>query len=142
MASYRRGWRNPSTSSPCSSACIMHLRAKPKPVVCWRMPRVGSAPAEYLLGRFPTQSSCSRGWIRYLRMRRGSRLGTRCTPSSLRHVIRVLSTATGIHFSSKMRWRTCRSISFVGNILSGAFTLPPSMCEPHTDRHFQISRRV
>ena len=121
MASYRRGWLIRSMLYPCSSACTTHLKAKRKPVVCWGMPRLGFAPVEYLSGRFPTQSSCSCGWIRYPQIRQGSRSGIRCTLSSLRHVIHVRSTATGIHSSSKTRWRMCRSISFAGKILSGAF---------------------
>ena len=133
MASHRPGWQNPSMSFPCSFACTTHSRASPKPIVCYRMSRVGFALEEYSLGRFPTQSSCLRGWMRYLRTRHRSPLGTRYTQSSLRHAIQVLSSATGIHSSSKMQWRMCRSMSFAGIISSSAFIYTSSTSQPHTD---------
>lgn len=76
------------------------------------------------------QSSCLRGWIRCPQMLQGSPLGTRFTPSSSSHVNLVLSTATGIHSSSKMPLRTCRSISFTGNILPSAFMHLPATSRP------------
>jgi hypothetical protein len=134
MASHRPSWLlNPPMSFPCSSACTTHSRARPKPIVCYRMSRVGSVLVEYSLGRFPTQSSCLRGWIRYLQTHRRSPLGTRYTQSSLSHVNHVLSLATGIHSSSKMQWRMCRSMSFTGIISFSAFICPSSTSQPHTD---------
>lgn len=133
MAYHRPGWQNPSMSSPCSSACTTHSRASPKPIVCYRMSRVGFALVEYLLGRSPTQSSCLRGWIRYLQMHHHSPLGTRYTQLSLSHVIQVLSSATGIHSSSKMQWRMCRSMSCAGIISFSTFIYPSSTSQPHTD---------
>jgi hypothetical protein len=133
MASHRPSWLNPSMSFPCSSACTTHSRAMPKPIVCYRMSRVGFALVEYLLGRFPTQSNCSRGWIRYLQTHHRSPLGTRYTQSSLSHVNHVLSSATGIHSSSKMQWRMCRSMSSAGIISFSAFIYPSSTSQPHTD---------
>jgi hypothetical protein len=133
MASHRPGWPNPSMSFPCSSACTTHSRARSKPIVCYRMSRVGFVLVEYLLGRFPTQISCLRGWIRYLQTHHRSPLGTRYTQSSLNHVNQVLSSATGIHSSSKTQWRMCRSMSFAGIISSSAFICPSPASQPHTD---------
>jgi len=133
MASHRPGWLNPSMSFPCSSACTTHSRAMLKPIVCYRMSRVGFALVEYLLGRFPTQSSYLRGWIIYLQTHLRSPLGTLYTQSSLSLVNQVLSSATGIHSSSKMQWRMCRNMSFAGIISSSAFIYPSSTPQPHAD---------
>jgi len=92
-----------------------------KSAVCWRMSRAGCALAACLLGPFPTQSNCIRGWIRSRRMRQTSPSGTRYTRSSSSPESHALFMATDIPFSSKTQWKMYRSMLFTGMPLSSAF---------------------
>ena len=142
MASHRPSWLNPSMSFPCSSACTTHSRAMPKPIVCYGMSRVGFALVVYLLGRFPTQSSCFRGWIRYLQTHHRSPLGTRYTSIKfesreprplLRPPVFILPPRCG-----GGRAGVCRSLGTFRPVRS--YTLPQRL--NHTLIYFQISRKI